>query len=530
MSDNIFIQSAEQCQAAIRQALAAGQITEAAKKAAFIVSAYKHFAPGWYLLSRVSDASHNANLACKAALKSVALAPQNPDHLLQLARCYRRLGESTRAIAVAKKVAALANLDAMQWDLLGTIFFRLGEVEEAASCHQKAYALMPENSHIVFNMAAAYQTMGDLAQAETLFEQVIASNPNDVDAHASLSQLRKQRPDKHHIERLKAVIASCEPNSIALHKLYYALAKEYEDIGDSQNSFAFLQQGADIRRRLLDYDVQDDIAVFDAIIGETGAQFFSGLDQGCQNEEAIFIVGMPRSGTTLVEQIVSSHSDVFAAGELHNFGIAAQRVSGHAGSKRFISAEQLVAMRGINYQQLGEYYLQSTRPRTGESKKFIDKLPMNVQLCGHIHKALPKAKIILLDRDPVDVCYSNYKLSFKTGYEYSYHLQELGQYYLAYARLVKHWQKVLPKGSFYTVSYEALVANQELESKKLIEFCGLDWQQACLQFHKNQQGVATASSAQVRQPMYRSSVNRWKDYQQQLQPLIQTLREGGIAV
>lgn len=514
----------------IASLLEAGDIENAAKQTAALVGQYVDYAPGWFLLSKVSELTGKGGLAAKAALKAVSLQSENIKFLLQLARCYRKLGESTRSIAVAKKIESLGSLNTAQLDLLGTIYFKLGETEAAARCHRQAYELTPNNPHVIFNAASAYQTMGDLKKAAEFYEKVISVNPSDFDAHAALSQLSTQTPVSNHVDRLKNSLADINDNWNGQHKLCYALAKELEDLGEYTQSFEFLQRGSNIRRQRTAYSVSDDVALIDNIISATSKDFINTEKPGSDSEEPIFIVGMPRSGTTLVEQIVSSHSDVFAAGELHNFGIAAKRIANDINAKNFISQEQLVALANVDYKQLGELYIQSTRPRTGHTSRFIDKLPMNVQLCGHIHKALPKAKIIVLDRHPLDVCYSNFKLSFKSGYDYSYKLEDIGQYYLAYRRLVEHWQAVLPATSFYTISYESLVANQEQESKKLIEFCGLDWQAQCLQFYNNKEGVATASASQVRSPIYKSSVQRWKSYREQLQPLINILESGGLQV
>jgi len=513
-------------------------ISSAAECVSDLVQRHPNFAPGWLLLSRVSERAGKGSLATKSALKSVALEPENVAHLLQLARCYRQAGETSRALAVANRVDAIGNLDEGQLDLLGTVYYKVGDTEAAARCHYKAYQLAPDNPQIVFNAAAAYQTMGDFERAEEFYEKVLRINLYDYDAHAALAQFLKHTQDSNHIDRLKSVLDDIENKTgdqywEGKHKLCYALAKELEDVSDYDASFNYLQKGSDLRHQRLDYCVADEIAIIDAIIEATQAEFFfsdSAENSGFESNEPVFIVGMPRSGTTLVEQIISSHSQVFAAGELHNFGMAAKRISQDTGAKTFVSVQQLQAMKTINYRQLGEYYIHSTRPRTGNTRHFIDKLPLNVQLCGHIHRALPNARIIMLDRHPLDVCYSNFKLSFKSGYEYSYNLEDLGHYYLAYRRLADHWQKVLPADRFFTISYEKLVDNQEQESRKLLEFCELPWEEQCLQFYSNKEGVATASSAQVRKPIYRSSVQRWKHYEKQLQPLIEILEDGGISV
>ena len=217
-----------------------------------------------------------------------------------------------------------------------------------------------------------------------------------------------------------------------------------------------------------------------------------------------------------------------SAGELNNFTLKLmQQLKFIAGADK-PSRDQLVALStGVNFTELGEAYIASTRPYTGHTKRFIDKLPLNFLYAGLIHLALPNAKIINLKRHPLDTCYAIYKQLFIDGYPFSYDLEELGRYFIAYHRLMEHWNKVMP-GVIHTVVYEDLVADVEGESRRLLEFCGLEWQAQCLKFYASKEASTTASTVQVRQPVYQSSVAKWRRYEKQLGPLIRVLEDAEI--
>jgi hypothetical protein len=271
------------------------------------------------------------------------------------------------------------------------------------------------------------------------------------------------------------------------------------------------------------YDVADDVATVDEIIKTYTPGICRAVD-GDNNREPIFIVGLPRTGTTLVDRILSSHSTVFAAGELNNFALEMTRLIQRQGSVRSKS-EAIAASLHIDFAQLGKNYIDSTRPQTGHSAHFIDKMPLNYLYCGLIAKALPNAKIIELVRHPLDTCYAIYKQLFTLAYPFSYDLDDLAQYYLAYVRLMQHWHAALP-GRILRVRYEDVVDNQEQQTRRLLQYCELDWEDGCLAFEKNRQASTTASAVQVREPIYRSSLGKWRHVQHELQPLIEKLRAG----
>jgi hypothetical protein len=308
----------------------------------------------------------------------------------------------------------------------------------------------------------------------------------------------------------------------------FALAKELEDLGESERSFHYLKMGADARRSLMKYDVSRDVSTMSVIRDTFGPNLFDGSIPGHDSPEPIFVLGLPRTGTTLVERILASHSDVYAAGELNNFSLLmSQQVKQLAGDKKLTRDEMVQMSAKLNFQDLGAAYIESTRPLTGSTARFIDKLPLNYLYVGLIHLALPNAKIIVLNRDSLDTCYAIYKQLFTNAYPFSYRLDELAEYYVAYHRLMEHWQTVLP-GKIHKIDYESLVNDIDGESRKLVEFCNLEWQEQCLKYYENKEASTTASTVQVRQPVYQSSVGKWRRVREQMQPVVDIIQRAGI--
>jgi hypothetical protein len=308
-------------------------------------------------------------------------------------------------------------------------------------------------------------------------------------------------------------------------RIHYALAKECEDLGRYPEAFDYLERGARKRREHLRYDVALDVATVDWIMKSHPA---APADPLASREEPIFIVGLPRSGTTVVDRILASHSSITSAGELDCFALslvdAARRKSGKAALPR----RELVELSAtLEFAALGRDYLARAREAYGGSGRFVDKMPLNYLYCGLIHRALPNARIVHVVRHPMAVCYAMYKTLFKSGYPFSYDLGEIASYYAAYHRLMAHWRNILP-GVIHQVSYEDLIADQAGETRKLLEYCGLGWEDGCLAFHRNPTPTTTASASQVRRPLYDSSVSQWRHYEARLSGLRKALAAEGI--
>jgi hypothetical protein len=258
------------------------------------------------------------------------------------------------------------------------------------------------------------------------------------------------------------------------------------------------------------------------------AEFFGRDREGHVSAEPIFVIGMPRTGTTLVDRILSSHSVVHSAGELQAFAVELTALCHDRTDGRQVSTLDMVhRATGVDFAALGENYIAATRPATGRTAHFVDKLPLNFLYAGLIHLALPKAKIILLERDPMDTCYAVFKTLFVGIYPYSYDLEELAQYYVAYRELIDHWQAVLPN-VMHTVRYEELVSEPRPVIENLLDYCDLSFEDACVRFEENAAAVTTASAAQVRSGFSTASIGNWRNYAKQLQPVADILRAAGV--
>jgi tetratricopeptide (TPR) repeat protein len=459
--------------------------------------------------------------------KAVDLDPTRADYATQFAKALTMVRRSREALGAADKAMALHPADPLTLDTLGVVYTQAHAHESAAKAFRGAVALMPGQASYRFNLATALVAVGDLPGAEQALEACIALDPTFWSAHLTLSQLRRQTRDSNHVARLQAWADSYPHDENAQTFVNMALAKEHEDLNEYPDAFARLVLGKSAGKEGRGYSIRTDEALFDAITrrfpepGEAAS--------GDPTDEPIFIIGMPRSGTTLVERIISSHPDVYSAGELQNFGVALKRLSGSV-TPSVIDLDTITQTNDIDWKQLGSDYLTSTRPATAQRARFIDKLPHNFLYAGFIANALPNARIICLRRDPVDTCLSNFRQLFSSlspFYGYSFDLLDTGRYFTLFDRLMAHWRRVLP-GRMLEVEYEALVDSQEEHTRRLLEFCGLSWNDRCLQFERNDAPVNTASAVQVRAPMYRTAIRRWKKYEAQLTPLVDLLQDAGI--
>jgi tetratricopeptide (TPR) repeat protein len=441
-------------------------------------------------------------------------------------------GHRSEAIAIADNVSGIKTEHAALIDAVGSIYSLADEPSKALPLYKKAVSLSPENTNFIYNLAACQRMMGDFTAAEENCDRVIRINPQHYEAYFVRSDLKKWSAQNNHIHQMKQRLAEGVQGLRGEAYLRFALAKESEDIAEYAESFEYRASACRLQRESMRYRVEDDTETIDHVIRFHTEEALgkASSHRSCSSDEPIFVLGLPRSGTTLVERIISSHSAVYSAGELNEFAYTLVRAAKSQLGQKNLSKLQLVERSlSLDLKLLGQSYLQSTRPRTGYTPKFIDKLPLNYLYCGLIHAALPNAKIILLQRNPMDVCYAVYKTLFTLPYPFSYDLKELGTYYLAYRRLIDHWQSILGQ-SMLTVSYEHLVHNQEAETRRIISYCGLSWEDTCLDFQNNDTASSTASAVQVRQPIYTSSLGQWRNYENQLQPLIDIFEQHGISV
>ncbi|HWX31663.1 MAG TPA: sulfotransferase [Steroidobacteraceae bacterium] len=458
--------------------------------------------------------------------RALIVDAQDPRFLMQRAQCLMALGRKADAFASAAQAERCAATDPAILDAAGTLYSYGNDHRRALPAYDRAVALAPRNAHFLYNRATVRRFLGLLADAEDDYDRVIALRPMDFEAYKNRTDLRTQTAERNHVRELEAIASRPMADWRGEVQIRYALAKEYEDLGDHAKSFEQLARGATTRRKHLKYDIATDVATVQWIMDA-----FPGAAAAAQNhcEEApIFVVGLPRSGTTLAERILASHPQVFSAGELDCFALSVvDAVRRRTGLAQLPRRDLVANSAALDFAALGRDYLQRANHASGGSGRFIDKMPLNYLYCGLIRRALPNAKIVHLTRDPMAVCYAMFKTLFRDGYPFSYDLDEIGRYYIAYRRLMAHWQAVEPH-AIHHLSYEALVADQLGETRKLLAFCGLDWQDDCVQFHDNPAASTTASAAQIRRPIYDSSVSQWRHYEMQLAGLRGRLEAAGI--
>lgn len=487
------------------------------------------YTPGWYTTSQIAARLNQPLLALEAVEQALRLAPNAVSFQLQRAYCLMRLGRNQAARPLVERLHKAALTTAYQHTTLAFLMSRLDLQATALEHYQQAVRLEPEVGEHYYNLATVHRFLGNIEAAEVALTEALARDPGDAEAHKLRADLRQQTPEHNHLPELEAALAQSglSPRQEAI--LCHALAKELEDLEQWQRSFDYLKRGADRRRALMRYDVNDDLDTMATIAEVYHRQFMADVPAGHDSEEPIFVVGLPRTGTTLVERVLGMHSRVHAAGELNNFALLMSRaVAQLPGAQGKLSKQQRVALSAsLDFARLGEDYIGSTRPDTGRLPHFVDKMPLNFLYLGLIHRALPRARIVHLRRHPMDTCYAIYKTLFADAYPFSYSLEELGQYYLAYDRLMAHWESVLP-GVIHTVYYEQLVADFEPRCRALLDYCGLPWEDQCLAFYRNQAASTTASASQVREPVHTRSVGKWRRFETQLQPLATLLAEAGV--
>ncbi|MEO8366708.1 MAG: sulfotransferase [Pseudoxanthomonas sp.] len=463
--------------------------------------------------------------ALALAEQALALAAQDPAPRMLRADLLHEQGAHGDCLDALHALAADA--DAHPPRLLQDLAQRyamLGHHLEAERCHARALLVRNDDPQFIYNHATSLIALGRLVEAEAALDRVIALKPGDSDAWYNRATLRKQTAAGNHVPALQEQLGTLSPGSPARVALGYALAKEYEDLGEYPRAFAALKPAADLRRSLLRYRVEDDIETMRLIEEAFDAGFFERLPEGHRDDRPVFIVGLPRSGTTLVDRILSSHSAIGSRGETSDLAMALVKAVGKVENK----AELVRRSTTLDFPALGRRYCAQLDAAT--QCRLIDKTPINFLYLGIIAAALPNARIIHLRRNPMDACYAMYKTLFRMAYPFSYDLQDLARYWLAYDGLMAHWRQALPATQLLEVDYEELVADQENVSRKLVDFVGQPWEDACLAFEHNAAPSLTASAAQVRQPIYRSSVALWRRYESELAPLKAAFEAAGVVI
>ena len=463
--------------------------------------------------------------AFQAYNKALSINNQYPEPMLGLARVYKEKDKYDDASLMVKRALEINPDKAEAYCMLGDIHFKKSEYPESEDAYRKALDVEEELLGAHLGIGQVQMELGNLQEAEEKFNYAIELKPDEIAPYVLMAQVRKIKKKDPVLKRLEEHAKEIEdlPETRAM-SLHFALGKAFDDVKDYDKAFPHFSAGCRIKRSKIDYSSdameKNGKSIREFFTEEQIERLRGGADG---SGRPIFVLGMPRSGTTLVETILASHPEVFGGGELRDLLKVANQPKPGVKSEGFPMSMQ--GMRASDIREMGERYLACLRKYDDQTAHITDKMPANFIALGLIHLMLPDAKIVHVMRNSADICLSNFSKNFNNSQYHSYDLEEMARYYVNYAKMMEHWRKVLPKGAFYEVQYEQLVSDPEAQTRALIDYCGLEWNDACLSPHKTERSVKTASVTQVRQPVYTSSVERWRRYEAHLQPLIDALGE-----
>ncbi len=470
--------------------------------------------------------------AARAAESALDAGADKATIMLLLLNCY--LAAYHRKPA-AKLIPHILKLDDLPPEAKSDVAHGAQEIHQyelAESLYRDLLADDPASSKLLINLGYAFQKQGQMESAVDCYLRAVESNPESANAYKLLSSVDKQTAGNNYLKIMLDAFPDFEEGSDEFVTAAYALGKTYEDLKDYDSAYHYLKAGGDAMRPKSPYSSASTAKAF-AI---TKDYFANPTPPGTpptemsEQQAPLFILGMPRTGSTLVDRILSSHPDVVSMGELGCFKESMKVLTGFGGGVGFHEHFYGQPEREIDLTRLGQLYVDSAGPEEFGGRYFIDKYPMNFMDLGLIAKALPQARFIHTLRDPMDTCFSNFKQLFTLGfYHYSYSVQECAEYYLLYKDLMEFWAKQLP-GRILNVQYESVVADTETQVRRLLQFLGLEWNDACLNFHRNKSPVDTASLSQVRQPIYKSAIRHWTNYRPYLQDAIDVFDNAGFPV
>ena len=481
----------------------------------------------FYLLGVLTADHDNHRKAVELFDRALVAQPDLASAWAQKARSLIALNQRDLALKAAQRAAEGTSLDAHTLDTLGVVYTRAGRHADAIAYYERAVEQAPDRGDYLYNYGAALQFIGQMDDARAAYRRAIASNPTDARSYAGIVTITKQTNSDNDIEQLIALFPRFSEDANASLNIGHAIAKAYEDLGDGARALEWLGKAKALKQQSLKYDPDFDRAIF----AQAGQLAETSVPSAVDAPGPIFITGMPRTGTTLVDRILSSHSQVTSAGELTDFGLLLKRAVQTPGPY-VLDGPTLAAAQNIDLSEIGHAYQRRVRETVKiDTGSFTDKMPLNILYAPLLLQAIPNARVICLLRHPADTVLSNYRQLFATSfsyYNYAYDLEITAQYYAQFRRLVESFSQSLPDTRFTTVAYESVVDDIEAETRRLLDFCGLEFEQACVDFHNNTAPVATASSAQVRQPLYKSALARWKRYRPGIDPALEVLINEGV--
>jgi tetratricopeptide (TPR) repeat protein len=524
---NMDVPSLPEFQFEIGARMAQGDWNAAATAAAGCRATWPADSAGWLLGSIAALFADKKEMALALVEERLATDSRDVQCLLQKAECLLALGRRGQALTSADEAARHAD-NAVALDAVGTFFVYAAEHSRALEIYDQAVDADPKSVDILGKRAEVHRFLGNFDLSARDHEAVLALSPMNPGALKGLSGLRQQTADHNSVAAMEKALAAAPLESEDNITLHYGLAKSYEDLGEYSTSWRHVSAANKLQRARFQYDPKHERAVIDRIIG--AFPNVEPISADTTGEEPIFIVGLPRTGTTLVERILGNHSQVHSAGELP----ALSEAIGTVLERKFPVLPKgwlgyASALGDLGGESIAREYLARSRSQRGEKARFSDKQTANFFYCALILRAFPKARIVHLTRHPLAACYAIYKTRFYGTFTFGNDLSELGDFYVNYRRLMAHWHRVVP-GRILDLAYEDVVTSLEPTTQRLLDYVGLPFEERCLEFHRNPTPTMTASSAQVRRPIYDSSLQQWRNYADELAPLRARLEAAGIEI
>ncbi|MDH3746762.1 MAG: sulfotransferase [Gammaproteobacteria bacterium] len=488
-------------------------------------------AEGHFLMGLVEKAAQHPAIAVNQFETALRIDDNRHDAAIELADQLIQSRRNGDAKALIDKYVDRLSNSPRYLDMAATVLSNIGLNQEAWPLYEKANRLQPNMPLFRANLAACAVFVGKIDEAAQIYKELLANRPSHQRNHYHLSRLAKATDDTHIREMTQLIEANGLPPDKNVY-LYYAIGKEYEDLEDWDKAFQYLKTAGDAVASVANYSIMSDLTIIDTIKDVCDADWLQAepakQPTDVQGKTPCFVLGLPRTGTTLTERIISSHSEVQTIGETEFIEFALRLKSGVQTQER-MSVDIIRAAGQIDSHEIANEYLNRVAYVLDDEPIFIDKLPHNFMYLGFIAKAFPDAKFVHLNRHPMDACFAMYKQVFTWAFKFSYTLDGIADFYIAYTQLMDHWRSLLGD-RLIDVTYESLVANQEVETRRLLEKLDLDFEDACLNFEKNTAASATASSVQVREKIHSRSVDKWKRFERQLQPLAERLTAAGIDI
>lgn len=481
----------------------------------------------WLRLAFCREMAGDPSGAAEGYRRILALRPDDADAHHNLARVLHGLGQLDGAERHYRE-ALLLHQDSESLLGLAQVLYRNHRLAESRRCLEEAMALDPGNRQVLQMLANLLADLDEDDEAEDLHRRLLQLDPADVDSYAGLVELGRIRPgDPDHRRLLQIRDRGDTLPAEARVQIEYTLGRLHDRARDHAQAFEYFQRGARLQRERIEYDHADRIRQLDAYRRFFTRELFERRrGAGCPSRLPVFIVGMPRSGSTLVEQILASHPEVHGGDELEFLPDLASAIRAEQANSTFPDCLADLGPEALT--RHGESYVDQLRRLDESASRITDKMLSNYMLVGLIQLILPESAIIYCSRDPVATCFSCFTHLFAFGNHYTYDFDELAAFYRIHEQYMAHWRDVLPEGRILTVRYEDVVNDVESQARRIVACCGLDWDDRCLRFHQTDRAVHTLSSKQVRQPLYTSSLERWRAYEPHLGPLLEALDRHGV--